>query len=300
MQAFRSFDTVLDKEKVEILKEEARNLFTAKKKARGGRYSAGDTYFITADQEARSIAEEYALTVFHWFTEGMEYNKSTSGAEYWPLVLDGSIDDVGAHYDKDYAAESDGEDLYPHVGTVTYLADYGAPTTFFEMEECVSRESTECSIGRGWISRVRCGKVVAFDGRYLHCAPSSLATIWGSSKSNGPRVTLLVNVWFHIPRDAIRCPFIQDSYTPIEFPNSLPISSKLPKIKIDDGECIEIEMTGGTSNIISYFDIYSIMKQPSTSTELMWSSGKCQILPKNKKKKDKKNQKNEKRGKKRR
>ena len=44
-------------------------------------------------------------------------------------------DAVGWHWDKDYSAEANGVNVHPHIGTVTYLCDNGAPTVF--LEKCV-------------------------------------------------------------------------------------------------------------------------------------------------------------------
>ena len=227
---FRCHHAALTPDQVSRLREEAHALFTAKQKTRGsGRYSAGTTFFIHAADTPRSLAEEYALSVFRWFTQGQYFDPHCAGAEFWPLVLNENSDEVGAHYDKDYAAEAEGEDLYPLVGTVTYLADHGAPTTFFEITEDTTRDHSECSIEHAWISRVRSGKVVAFDGRYLHCAPSALIDMWGRGPAQAtPRVTMLVNIWFDPPRDAIRSPFIDESYTPTNpFPAHLGAPSYL-------------------------------------------------------------------------
>eukprot|EP01035_Chromulina_nebulosa_P018091 gene18091-23740_t len=49
-------------------------------------------------------------------------------AEWWTQVID-SNDDIGFHWDKDYGIEeSTSFNLFPHLGTVTYLSDYGGPT----------------------------------------------------------------------------------------------------------------------------------------------------------------------------
>lgn len=299
---FRGYH-ILTPDQVLQLKEASHNLFTAKKKARGGRYSTGDTFFIGSSETPKSIAEAYALYVFKWFTRGMSYDPSDAGAEYWPLVLDGDYDEVGAHYDKDYGAESEGRDLYPLLGTVTYLADHGAPTTFFEMVESTSREITQnpCSISRGWLSKVQSGKIVAFDGRYLHCASSSLVNMWGNKqKQSGPRVTLLVNIWFNRPRDAVRSPFVDENFTEIQLPPTLPDEAFIPTLDMHDGTEIHIELGGTKLCMNCTVDILSIVKSNASCVELLWPDGKCCIHnSKFKEKQERKEKKGKKRNKRR-
>ena len=57
------------------------------------------------------------------------FDPKYSGAEWWTQVLDDpGEDEIGAHWDKDYGTEADDVNVHPHVGTVTYLSDVGAPT----------------------------------------------------------------------------------------------------------------------------------------------------------------------------
>ena len=297
VEPFRAFDAALSSDQVVLLKEASKELFTAKQKAKRGRYSTGDTYFVKASEEPNSIAELYALAVFRWFTNGLSFDPQCAGAEYWPLVLDGSSDEVGAHYDKDYAGETDGEDLYPLVGTVTYLSDHGAPTTFFEMLESTSRASPTCSVPRAWISRVQSGKIVAFDGRFLHCAPSALANIWGMPKPNaGPRVTLLVNVWFHTPRDALRSPFQDPDVKLIGLPMQIGTPNYIPIVKCAEGTEISIDLGDGKSCLDCKIDTYAIVNTKKSCAEVIWQSDGAIIHKKEKKKKEKKQRKNKRRG----
>ena len=55
--------------------------------------------------------------------------RAKRGAEWWTQVID-PRDDIGVHWDKDYALEPAGVNLHPHVGTVTYVgaSTEGAPT----------------------------------------------------------------------------------------------------------------------------------------------------------------------------
>ncbi len=85
--------------------------------------------------------------------------------------------DVGWHWDRDYEVEAAGICLYPHISTVTYLSDGGAPTVVLKsnqtpllMSDEVAATATDC-----FISHPSCGKHISFDGQLLHSAPSILA-----------------------------------------------------------------------------------------------------------------------------
>ena len=283
---FQAFTAVLTTDQVLLLKEKAKELFTAKTKSANERYSSGETFFIAADEEPASVAEEFALAVFRWFSAGTYFDPSQAGAEYWPLVLDERSDQVGAHYDKDYAAERAGEDRYPYAGTVTYLADYGAPTTFFDV-----REDTPlpCSVPRAWMSRVRSGKVVSFDGRLLHCAPSEMASLWEQPRpGQGPRVTLLVNVWFSRPEDALRCPFVEKDYAAgrLALPNNLGTPDHVPSVDMGSSGSLAVEMRHmGDKNLLleGSFDSFGVLATKASSVQLQWSPGQCHIHSKKKK-----------------
>ena len=74
------------------------------------------------EQVARSIFAKHAAALGH-------YDPRRSGAEYWSLCIDADDDDVGLHWDKDFALEAEtGTNLTPAVATVTYLTAHGAPT----------------------------------------------------------------------------------------------------------------------------------------------------------------------------
>merc|ERR1712137_347626 len=141
------------------------------------------------------------------------------------------------------------------------------------------------------MSRVQSGKIVAFDGRYLHCAPSALATMWGAPKANaGPRVTLLVNIWFHTPKDALRCPFKDDDYEfQSRFRTELPRGDKIPKIVFSEGSNVEIDLGGTNLSLECIVDTYAVVAKACTSVEISWAKEElCQIQKKRKKEKKKK------------
>ena len=211
---FRSFLAVVSPDDREVLRAECELLFTASSKADPSqKYSQGQTLWVGAEQEPRWAVERYALQVFRAHTQGLVFDAAKSGVEFWPLVLD-TIDDVGAHYDKDYGAEDDNLAFYPNYGTVTYLTGAsGAPTMFFENTE--DEGPIPVTIKRGYLSKVVPGKHVRFDGRLLHCASSSVATLAAQrwvpelveKTATKKRVTLLINVWLdHRPSDPIVLP----------------------------------------------------------------------------------------------
>ena len=66
--------------------------------------------------------------------------------------------------------------IHPHISTVTYLSDFGAPTMALNYRvNALTGEyvipSDEESV-EGYISWPRCGKHLSFDGRFLHAAPA--------------------------------------------------------------------------------------------------------------------------------
>ena len=115
---------------------DAKTVFSART-GRGARsYSAGETYFLPAAAAPRCGVERLARAVFDLHTAalapGEDYDPASSGAEWWTLVLERG-DDVGFHWDRDYAAEERGVRLHPHLATVTYLSSAGGPTTVVDV-----------------------------------------------------------------------------------------------------------------------------------------------------------------------
>ena len=149
-----------------------------------------------------------ALEVFHHHVpSGFVFDPNKSGAEWWVQIrpsppkigryamLDDNPDEISKtgisfHWDKD-------EDLplltgasifvFPHISTVTYLTDYGAPTMVLGCRadnltgewivpgcrNAKDRPEDETPM-EGFVSWPRAGKHLSFDGRYLHAAPPDL------------------------------------------------------------------------------------------------------------------------------
>jgi hypothetical protein len=128
LQVSRSDGGVFDK-----IIADAKTVFSARTGRSARSYSSGETYFLSAMATPRCGMEHLARRVFDLHTSGLlvgeDYDPACSGAEWWSLVLDRD-DDVGFHWDRDYALEDeDGAHLHPHLATVTYLSSVGGPTT---------------------------------------------------------------------------------------------------------------------------------------------------------------------------
>jgi hypothetical protein len=89
-----------------------------------------------------------------------------------------SDDDVSFHWDKDYSLESADINLHPHIASVTYLSDFGAPTVILDKRETLNygQDFSE-SVGTAFVSIPRIGKHLSFDGALLHAAPLELKTL---------------------------------------------------------------------------------------------------------------------------
>ena len=129
---------------------------------------------------------------------------------------------INFHWDKD-------EDLrimvggtmyiHPHISTVTYLTDIGAPTMVVSKRvhpmtgEYIHESNTPVE---GYVSWPKRGKHLSFDGRYLHAAPSDIMVEGMFDKQcqfdttsdmdaktkkiltrQHRRVTFLVNIWLN-------------------------------------------------------------------------------------------------------
>ncbi|KAL7550710.1 hypothetical protein ACHAWF_013924 [Thalassiosira exigua] len=186
----------------------------------------------------RCALEEMALDVFRRHVpEGFPYDPATSGAEWWVQIRpsppgtgrysmlaaddDAAKAGISFHWDKD-------EDLrlmcggsmyvHPHLSTVTYLTDLGAPTMVVSkrVDPVTGRHVCDEGPVEGYVSWPRRGKHLSFDGRYLHAAPSDLMeeglfeeqcrfeategmdeTAKKVLTRRHRRVTFLVNIWLN-------------------------------------------------------------------------------------------------------
>ena len=209
-----------------------------------GPYSSGRTYWLAADAEPRCALEQIAKRVFDAHTRAPNaalasalgtdrpgFDLRRSGAEWWTQVVDAE-DEIGMHWDKDYALEAADVNVHPQIGTVTYFSSVGAPTlmarkrtkTFFRDSVAGAFDDLETdgasafrgakpkhASARAFLSFPAFGKHVAFDGRWLHGALPELSQAPSGTKTETrktpKRVTFLVNVWLnHVPSTATPLP----------------------------------------------------------------------------------------------
>ena len=103
-------------------------------------------------------------------------------------------DDIGVHFDRDYGMEDYGLNVHPHVATVTYFSDTGAPTIVVPHVSGQSYgEDFSGSADSAHFSFPSAGKHLAFDGRYIHAASGDLKP----PEHKGLRRTFLCNVWLN-------------------------------------------------------------------------------------------------------
>lgn len=172
------------------------------------------TFWISANtdtQQPRCYLEKMAMEVFHHHVpSGFYYDPNTSGAEWWVQIrpsppagrysmhastADNDDDDDGEddmaktgisfHWDKDedFRLLTGGSMyIHPHISTVTYLTDLGAPTMVLSKRvdpmsgAYIADAADDGSLSNvdGLVSFPKQGKHLSFDGRYLHAAPSDL------------------------------------------------------------------------------------------------------------------------------
>ena len=156
--------------------------------------------WIGCGDAPRCDLERLALAVFAAHTRGVEYDASRSGAEFWAQVrADGHAQEaVQFHWDVDeHCCDELGVNVQPHLSTVTYLTDVGAPTVVLGVpapRAVADEEEAYGAIRTAHVSWPRVGKHICFDGALLHgTLPEAKAP--AAPAAAGPRVTFLVNVW---------------------------------------------------------------------------------------------------------
>ncbi len=189
-----------------MLLDDIASLQRAKPVGRNKRYSAGATHWVGANSQPATALERLALDIFRHHTIDADYAADNSGAEWWPHRIDQS-DDIGFHWDRDYALEDEGIFIHPVISTVTYCSTVGAPTIVAERPSPLST-SESCS---GPVPSVTAcypqpGRHLSFDGKLLHGAPASLALSVpaAAASTDQSRVTFLVNIWLnYTPRVSV-------------------------------------------------------------------------------------------------
>ena len=231
------------------------------------------TFWMPADGEDNITAscwmEQLAQQVFQHHTRDSstaisKYDATTSGAEWWVqirpsppsigryAVLSTDNEDsthgnhdathsVSFHWDKDEDLRIlAGGNLYvhPHISTVTYITDLGAPTIVME-DYRINTVTGEWIVPdqqpKAILSWPRTGKHLSFDGRLLHAAPFEFMNegMWNDQihvpkeledsvrkvqSRRHRRVTFLVNIWLN--------------YKPFNI-NRFPMPEKMTKCKPD-------------------------------------------------------------------
>ena len=195
----RVYDSVLPPTALAALVADSTTAFTART-SEAGEYSAGSTFWVSAEAEPTTALESLALQIFRFHARDAKFDAATSGAEWWTQVIESDAD-IAFHWDRDYALEADqGIQIHPHLATVTYLVAGGAPTVVAaRVSPLLAAESPAGAVPDATACMPRPCRHLSFDGRLLHGAPSSVAT----APASGPaakRVTFLVNCWFnHVP-----------------------------------------------------------------------------------------------------
>ena len=310
LDAFSAFPNAFaldDEDARRALLADCDEAFTARAttKARGP-YSSGRTYWLAADAEPRCALEQLAKRVFEAHTrapsaafaaekkrrgdcgdtptgsDARGFDPRRSGAEWWTQVVDVD-DEIGMHWDKDYALEAADVNVHPQIGTVTYFSSAGAPTlmarkragTFFrdasfagafddfetdpQSMSAFHAKKPKHTSAEAFLSFPAFGKHVAFDGRWLHGAlPELGGTTSGEAKATkkkAKRVTFLVNVWLnHVPSTATPLPKKTLSrVAPIgAYALERDIDGRFDDTDAPDGsvEVVDVAKTGGATRAI--------------------------------------------------
>ncbi|CAK9090377.1 Uncharacterized protein SCF082_LOCUS42628 [Durusdinium trenchii] len=163
--------------------------------------------WMSCKAEPQCLAERLAQEIFRFHVgTDSSFDPERSGAEWWAQVRDTGHEEEGIqfHWDTDEAAvERHGINVHPHLSTVTYLTDCGAPTLILDCRN--TRTPCETSqvygeISGGALSWPERWKHIAFDGQLLHGTVPG-----GQGGQGGRRITFLVNIWLnHRPSNCRR------------------------------------------------------------------------------------------------
>jgi hypothetical protein len=181
------------------------------------RGEGSNTYWMPADATPRCGFERAAKEILDYHTRGCRFPLERSGAEWWTQIRkvgaaapEGPTrrEDVGTqregpsigfHWDMDLEVMRDhGLGLHPHLSTVTYLSDVGGPTAVASQRRPDEEAGVRLKPRALLLSFPSVGKHFAFDGRFVHGAPSappSAPAAPGSVGGEQLRVTFLVNIW---------------------------------------------------------------------------------------------------------
>ncbi|KAG8465809.1 hypothetical protein KFE25_005379 [Diacronema lutheri] len=165
------------------------------------------SFWVGADGAARTPLERFALDVWAFHMHGRtpaECDLARSGVEFWAQRRSSrsarAAQSINWHFDKDEALrEAHGVFVHPHISTVTYLSDAGAPTVVMpvriDLDGTGARlDAPAASASCATVSYPRRGRHLAFNGRLLHGCPIELAF---QRVQSYERRTVLVNIWLN-------------------------------------------------------------------------------------------------------
>lgn len=280
------------------------------------------TFWVGAtDTKPRCILEQMAMEVFnHHVKSGILYDPNSSGAEWWVQIRpsppagrynllcsksqtekegDEEEDDhegICFHWDKDEDLRlMAGGNMYihPHISTVTYLSNIGAPTMALNYK--VSPFSgdyespSESEPVKAFLSWPKKGKHLSFDGRYLHAAPSNLSkelnstnkelnvntaspieineTIKKKWERRQRRVTFLVNIWLNYK------PFNVDPFPESMIDKLSKVRDDLPRVLFPKDSSGNIIETNSVPVVAHCHQGKEIEKDTNTYKTFVWPMG---------------------------
>ncbi|KAK3271180.1 hypothetical protein CYMTET_20455 [Cymbomonas tetramitiformis] len=201
---------------------------------------AEKSFWLSAETTPRMNLEKLARLIFDHHTEGLEFDSTQSGMEWWSNVSHsdkifrakdayGSID---FHFDKDETLHTKHNMfVHPQLSTVTYLTDVGAPTIIFEQRISSTGDFSTSKVSKGFWASPEVGKHVKFDGRFLHGAPAEMLA---TESAPYTRVTFLVNIWLnHRPADISEFPdHLLSQVGNHELPRPSTVLERLPAFRV--------------------------------------------------------------------
>ena len=171
-------------------------------------FALDSSNWLGATAKPRCALERLARAIFQQHTAGVSFDPATSGAEWWTQVRDGGRRHEGIpfHWDVDEhrCALPGGVHVHPHLSTVTYLTNVGAPTLVLDAGS--PKAATKSAIATmygpvrsGYLSYPKVGRTIVFDGAKLHGAVPCTGD--HGAPAGMQRVTFLLNVWLgHRPQ----------------------------------------------------------------------------------------------------
>jgi len=168
--------------------------------------------------------------------------------------------------------------IHPHISTVTYMSDSGAPTMALNNTvNPFTGEYLSPSEQSAYLSWPKSGKHLSFDGRFLHAAPSNLMEKGAFEKQmkvsddisdenlkkkqlrRQRRVTFLVNVWLNYK------PFNVEPFPESMMDKLTKISGKHPHVLFSEEE----DCSKDCQNTVETVD------DASNVTSFKWQMGGC-------------------------